>query len=193
MRTVTWRVRLLSPPPVLRHCKKCGQTTEYHSSGLFRVNAQRKSLDIWLIYKCTHCDTTWNAEIYSRIRPQSLSAELLHRFVNNEEGLALRCAVDLALLTRLGAEMGEPEYEITGEKFSLEEPITLQIQSDFSLPVKVSSLLRDRLELSNRQYSDLLVSGRLKAQGGENLKKCRLHQGITLIFSPCRDHGEADG
>ena len=50
MRKVIWEVRYLSLPQVLRHCKKCGQKTLFTCSEKFRVNAQQKTLDIWLIY-----------------------------------------------------------------------------------------------------------------------------------------------
>ena len=184
MRTITWKVTLTSPPPVLRYCKKCGQKTEYRSSGLFRLNAQKKALDIWLIYKCIHCDTTWNEEIYSRIRPQSLPPELLNRFQCNEETLAFQYASDAERLRRAGAELGEPEYEVTGEMFSLDEPVLLKICGEPAASVKISALLRSRLSLSNREYEALITSGRIKSLTGDNLKKCRLNREITLVYTP---------
>ena len=70
MKKIIWKIEPLGLPLVLRHCKKCGKTAEFICSGQFRVNAQRKYLDIWLIYKCAKCDTTWNAAVYSRVSPQ---------------------------------------------------------------------------------------------------------------------------
>ena len=52
LRTVVWEVQYQTPPPAVRYCKKCGSQKEFVSSGQFRVNAQRKYLDVWLIYKC---------------------------------------------------------------------------------------------------------------------------------------------
>ena len=82
---VIWKIEYCAPPAVLRYCKKCGKKEEYLCSGEFRVNAQQKNLDIWLIYKCNHCNTTWNSAIYSRVSPQKLGADLLERFYKNDE------------------------------------------------------------------------------------------------------------
>ncbi|MED1874141.1 DUF1062 domain-containing protein [Brevibacillus borstelensis] len=54
MQIVNVDIQYLSPPPAIKYCKKCGKKTEYVCSGLFRVNAQCKYLDIWLIYKCSN-------------------------------------------------------------------------------------------------------------------------------------------
>jgi len=70
MKIINLDIQYISTPPAIKHCKKCGRKTEYVCSGLFRVNAQRKYLDIWLIYKCSDCDCTWNMTIYSRINPK---------------------------------------------------------------------------------------------------------------------------
>ena len=46
MKIVNWDINYLSPPPAIKYCKKCGKKTEHICSELFRVNAQRKYLDI---------------------------------------------------------------------------------------------------------------------------------------------------
>jgi hypothetical protein len=33
----------------------------------FRTNAQKKRIDVWLIYRCSTCDETWNLPIYERV------------------------------------------------------------------------------------------------------------------------------
>ncbi|EMH99752.1 hypothetical protein KPRYC492_22615 [Klebsiella pneumoniae RYC492] len=42
-------------------------------SGAIRVNSQKKLLDIWSIYKCTHCDYTWNIALFSRLHVSTQS------------------------------------------------------------------------------------------------------------------------
>ena len=92
-------------PPVIRRCKKCGVNTEFEMSGLFRVNANKKNLDVWLIYKCIVCDSTWNLSIYTRISPQSVSPELLDGFHSNDPDMAIQYGADIALLKRNGANI----------------------------------------------------------------------------------------
>ena len=72
MKKIIWEVQSLSLLPVLKYCKKCGRKNLFACSRQFRVNAQRRYLDIWLIYKCCDCNTTWNATVYSRISPQAI-------------------------------------------------------------------------------------------------------------------------
>ena len=108
MKKIIWKIEPLGLPLVLRHCKKCGKTSEFSCSGQFRVNAQRKYLDIWLIYKCAKCDTTWNAAVYSRVSPQALNANLLEGFYSNEEGLARQYAMDFQFLKGNGADVLRP-------------------------------------------------------------------------------------
>ncbi|MBM6804880.1 DUF1062 domain-containing protein, partial [Mediterraneibacter glycyrrhizinilyticus] len=108
MKKIVWEIEYFSLPPVIKCCKKCREKKAFICSGQFRVNAQRKSLDIWLIYKCSSCDTTWNATLYSRISPQSLNPELLEAFHRNDEMLIEQFAMNADLLHKNGFEMGLP-------------------------------------------------------------------------------------
>ena len=77
MKQITWEINCLSTPHITRYCKKCKTKAEFQSSGAFRVNAQKKTIDVWLIYKCINCDSTWNMTIYTRITPGSIPVEIL--------------------------------------------------------------------------------------------------------------------
>lgn len=182
MKKVIWEVQYLSLPTVKKYCKKCGRKTAFACSGQFRVNAQRKLLDIWLIYKCADCDTTWNAEVYSRITPQALSPELLEGFYQNDGALAERYGMDGEFLRRNGAELMPPSYMVSGDIFSLEEETWLEIKAGHPLPIKVSAVVRDKLHLSQREYAQLVDEGRLKSVPEQDLRKCRLKDGILLCF-----------
>ena len=98
MKHIVWNIVPTALPEVVRHCSKCGGEGAFACSGKFRVNAQRRSLDIWLIYRCRACDTTWNARVYQHISPQSLSGDLLRRFTENDENLAREYALDCEFL-----------------------------------------------------------------------------------------------
>lgn len=184
MQTIQWEVQLISPPSVIRHCKQCGKKACFNSSGLFRVNAQKKCLDIWLIYGCQHCDSTWNMTVHSRISPQALSADTLERYYANDATLATQCASDLSLLRKNGAEFSPPNYRVVGDDLP-DTPVYLHITSKHPCAVRVSSLLRARLKLSHRQYEQLIESGRLRDPDGGDLKKVRLNHGIRLTVTPC--------
>lgn len=182
MKKIIWKIEPLGLPLVLRHCKKCGKTSEFSCSGQFRVNAQRKYLDIWLIYKCAKCDTTWNAALYSRVSSQTLSTGLLERFYSNDERLARQYAVDFQFLKGNGAEALLPSYAVSGDIPVSGEMSEVEIQSEYPFPVKVSALVRDKLCLSQKDYQQLVAEGKIRDSSGRDMRKCRLKKGTVLIF-----------
>lgn len=183
MEKKTWEIQILSPPHILKYCKKCGKKVEFTCSGQFRINAQRRCLDVWLIYKCIHCSATWNAAVFSRVSPQSIPAELLDGFHSNDEALAERYAMDIAFLRRNGVEAEPPQYSVTGDSFSLHEAVELEIKTAYPLPIRVSSLIRAKLQLSQKEYLQLVTNGIIQSIPNQDLQKCRLNGGITLIFN----------
>lgn len=181
---IIWEIQYCDPPAVVRYCKKCGKKSEYICSGEFRVNAQQKALDIWLIYKCIHCNTTWNSTIYSRVSPQKLGITLLEQFHSNEKNLAMQYAMDFSLLQRNGAEIKMPAFQVIGEDISLEKAVCVKIQSQYVLPLKVSSVLRTKLGISQRKFDTLLLNNRIQGNTGQDLKKCKLSSsGIIITIS----------
>lgn len=133
MKHIVWNIVPTALPEVVRHCSKCGDEGAFACSGKFRVNAQRRSLDIWLIYRCRACDTTWNARVYQHISPQSLSGDLLRRFTENDENLAREYALDCEFLRSNGAKVCPPPYDIEGDAFDPDEPIELGIRNECGL------------------------------------------------------------
>ena len=122
MKNVKWTVRITAAPTVVKYCKKCAEKAQFVSSGMFRVNAQQKYLDVWLIYKCATCDTTWNLTILTRTNPKSIPPDMLAGFHGNDAALAMRYATNTALIRKNGGEPGLPDIEIAGEDIGIGEP-----------------------------------------------------------------------
>lgn len=181
MPTVVWNIQYSAPPAVARYCKRCGEKREHVCSGEFRVNAQQRALDVWLIYKCTKCHMTWNCSIASRVSPQKLGTALLERFHSNDQALAMGYAMDVSLLRRNGVEVKTPAYEIVGEDVSLERTVRVSIQSQFAFPLKISSVLREKLGVSQREFDMLLSEERIRCDTGQDLKKGRLSSPETVV------------
>ena len=183
MKKIVWEIQYLSLPLILKHCKKCGKKSNFSCSNKFRVNAQRRSLDIWLIYNCMVCDTSYNARVYSHISPQSINAEQLDGFQKNSYFLVEKYAMDNDFLYRNGVDEVEvPRYSINGEVFSLNENVQLKIKSKYPFPVKVSTLIREKLHLSQTAYLHLIENGNIKSIPEQDLKKYKLKNEIILIF-----------
>jgi len=92
-------------PKVVKNCRRCRKKTTFFSSGIFRINAQKKKLDVWLIYKCSVCNTTWNLTVFTRAVPNSIPYELLHGFYENDPALAELYANDAKLIKQNGATL----------------------------------------------------------------------------------------
>lgn len=180
MKNVIWTAHYRNAPTAVRYCKHCGTRTAFASSGLFRVNAQQKALDIWLIFKCVNCDTTWNLTVLSRVNPATLPPDLLHGFHINDDRLAMRYATDMELIKRNGAEPGMPEIEILGKPVDLTESARITLISDWPMEYKASTAIRDKLALSRSAYDRLWDSGRIVCISGQNLKKSKLSDTITI-------------
>lgn len=180
MQKIIWQVEYTSLPKAVRYCKKCGVKSEFVSSGMFRVNAQQKYLDVWLIYKCSRCDSTWNLTLYTRVNPKSLPTELLKGFHCNDERLAAKFAMDIGLLRKNGAELTLPAYDVAGEMIDLANATELHLISEYPSDLKVASILRKRLGLSRKDFELMLDNGRIRCVTGHDLRKCKLNDEIVM-------------
>jgi hypothetical protein len=89
---VVWRVVALEPPRVLRRCPRCDALRPFVSSERFRVNAHKRRLDVWLIYRCGACDDTWNLSVARDVTPEELGAARLRAYHENDAEAAWACA-----------------------------------------------------------------------------------------------------
>lgn len=198
MNTIVWEVKHLSLPRVIRYCKKCGTKTEYISAGSFRVNAQKKYLDIWLIYRCARCGTTWNLTIYSRVNAKTLDWDTLGKFTSNHAKLAERYAMDAGTMEKNGVEVETPPYRIVGDDIDLSQSARVKIVSKYPLKLRLSKILREKLSLSKKTFDEMVSAGMIRTENGADIRKCRL-QSDTIVMIDCSAiyrqdfSGRADG
>ncbi|WP_270297344.1 DUF1062 domain-containing protein, partial [Eggerthella sinensis] len=114
MNTIRWRVAAADAPVAVRPCGRCGANAAFASTGLFRVNAQKKLVDVWLVYRCAACGSVWNNAVISRASMKAVGIDELERYHRNDAELALACALDPDLLKRNGAKRGPVAYEVEG-------------------------------------------------------------------------------
>lgn len=182
MKTIVWEVTVLSPPDATRHCKRCGGKTAHRSSGLFRVNAQQKALDIWLVYRCAFCKSTWNLPLFSRISPKSIHPDLLRRLMENDGELACRYAMDTGLLKRNGAEPGPPVYDVRGEGIDPAQDVRVRLACRHPAEVRVAGIIRKKLSLSKRAFDALVAGGAVALENGADIHRCRVQPGLVILF-----------
>lgn len=83
-------------------------------------------------------------------------------------------AVDTELIRKNGCEVGLPKYTILGANIDLNTPVELHIKSPFPSKLKISALLREKLNLSQNAFKQMIASGAIRGDSGLDLKKCRL-------------------
>lgn len=97
---VQWTIEPSAAPLPHLRCDHCRHITAFRSSGKFRLNANGKRLDAWLIYCCIACDGTWNRPIFERQPITAIDRELLGQLQANDAALAAAVAFDTADLRR---------------------------------------------------------------------------------------------
>lgn len=90
---------------VFFRCGGCGKKQKFINSYRFRVNANGKSVDVWLIYRCKKCKHSKNLTIYERTRPGKIPEELFESFMNNDMETAMKYGSDIDFLKRNNAEL----------------------------------------------------------------------------------------
>ena len=91
---VTWQVAPLQCPLPWRHCSRCKSQMPFRCSMKFRTNAQKKRIDVWLIYRCDECGETWNMPILERVTIGDIAPDEFQAIARNDPALAARHAFD---------------------------------------------------------------------------------------------------
>lgn len=176
METVIWEVDYLSPPKVILYCKKCKKDMLYSSSELFRVNANQKNLDIWLIYKCDNCKNTWKLPIYSRVNSNKFDMDLLNKFTNNDNELAFKYAMDIEILKKYKIKINNPIYNIVGKEIDFKKNIKLIIKSKYNSNIKLSKILKEKLNITNRELEELILNKNISLEKDININNRKLEK-----------------
>lgn len=91
--------------------------------------------------------------------------------------------MDVELLKRNGAEIGEAAYRIIGEDISLGSAVQLHIKSEYSSQLKLSKLLREKLSLSRSAFDRMIETGQINGSQGIKIKKSRLGIEARIIMN----------
>ena len=191
----TWTIIPDKTPLVIRNCSKCGRKKEFYSSDKFRLNGRHTKIDIWLIYKCTKCDTTWKLTIKKGIKPHDLTSQLFDRFTNNDKDLAWEYAFDRHLLKQNGCEILYTNIGYSVEGFNSRDlggpgnlccPLLIHIKSRHLFELKLCALLANKLEVSINKIKKLADSGTITTSLGCDIIKYRIRMDLEVFFH-CSD------
>lgn len=127
-----------------RHCPRCKTRRRFVNSGKFRVNAQKKRIDAWLIFRCTACDDRWNWPIHERRPVGAIDPIELDALMRNDPDLAVRHAQ--AALRQSRTEGALQEGPSRAMALAVLEPVAADTRAvEIILAIAGPSLRLDRL------------------------------------------------
>ena len=197
MQQITWSVSFVKAPVLTRQCPKCGGEA-YENSGRFRVNANGRKLDVFLIYRCVFCKATWNLTVLERVAPQNVSPALYRAFLGNDAALALRFGCDATFLKRNGARFTIEAADILADG-ALPGPDGAEITLVPNTPLEIPACkaIAAKLGLSNTKVRQLIETGALAA--AQDLVKTKLTAPVTFALrahwdgAASRGYGDSAG
>lgn len=146
------------------------------------MNAQKKRLDVWLIYRCAGCGSVWNSAVVSRANPKAVDPVDLAGFQDNDAELALRCALDVQLLKRNGARRGKVILAVAGPYPKEGEAYRVEIDDGGLAGMRLAEVLRAKLGVSRSGLERLVEKGRVSCEDGADVlaAKLRSRQAIEV-------------
>ncbi|RWF71121.1 MAG: DUF1062 domain-containing protein [Mesorhizobium sp.] len=194
---IGWAIAPKTAPRPLINCNRCNGLKAYHSSGKFRVNANAKRIDAWLIYRCVGCDNSWNFGILERCNRRDIEPALLQALESNDPALARRHAFDVAALrSRIGRVEEFPEAaihkEVLGDRPENTTALELQLGLETPTALRLDRLLASELGISRSRLQAweekrLLVVGPDRAKALRKPPRAGMVIRIELVGEPDRE------
>jgi hypothetical protein len=148
-------------PLVLRRCHACG-AERFRASGKFRVNANHKLLDAWLLMLCTGCGETAKLTLFERVTVRSIRPELLDRLHANDAGLTAELLQDPLVQhrNRVALDWGGAWRLDTGGSDHLDrEVVDVEVRFAAPIPVRPVRLIAEGFGLSRAEVERLMAEG----------------------------------
>lgn len=187
--TITWEVKVKNTPLLIKKCSHC-DSDRFYCSDKFRMNAQKKNIDVWLIYRCVKCDNTCNLTLLSRSKPDLIDKTLFHSFSMNDKDTAWKYAfsTEMERKNNLRLDYGSVEYEIIPNT-SLEdllnlsnEVIKIHIKCELEFDLKLSSLIRRYFSLSANQVKRMFEDGIITITSNKPPQKHKVKDGDMILI-----------
>ncbi|TPK84224.1 DUF1062 domain-containing protein [Mesorhizobium sp. B2-4-13] len=157
---VHWAIAPEIAPRPLINCNHCGFVKAYRCSEKFRVNANGKRIDVWLIYRCVDCDNSWNFGIFERCNRRDIAPALLAALESNDPALVRSHAFDIvALRNQVGRVEEFPDAIVRKQVIGgIKQGATvLELRLGLEIPVslRLDRLLANELGISRSRLHAL--------------------------------------
>jgi hypothetical protein len=158
-----WVVVPTCLPLVRRRCHACA-SERFRASGKFRVNANHKLIDVWLLALCTACGETAKLTVLERVTVRSIRPELLDRLHHNDPGLTAQLLQDPVVQgrNRIALDWDNAWRLDTGGSDHLDhEVIDVSVRFAARIPVRPVRLIAEGCGLSRAEVESLIREGKL--------------------------------
>ena len=158
-----WEVKAANTPLLKRKCSHCN-SGRFYCSEKFRMNAQKKNIDIWLIYRCIKCGGTYNMDILSRTKTELINKDLFKKFSENDKETAWEYAFSQETSRKNNVELDFDSvgYDIQHNNITLgnilnceDKIVTFKIIYPYNFRLRLTSVIRRCLNISANQLNIL--------------------------------------
>lgn len=158
-----WVVEPVCLPLIQRRCHVCASDS-FRTSGKFRVNANHKLLDAWLLALCVACGETTKLTVFERVNASSVRPELLDRLHDNDPELAAELLQDPVVRrrNRVALDWGDAwRLNTGGSERPDREAIEVSVRFAARIPVRPVRLIADGCGLSRAEVERLIADGKI--------------------------------
>ena len=163
---VTWRLRQTRLPRLRGRCVACAAASTFDPTGKFRVNANGKTIDVWLLLRCQGCGQVRKVTVVERSPVRSIDPALLRRYHDNDPGLVAEVllAAPLHQRNRLTVDW-EGAWVLDADPIPgwPGRPVTVCVELVAAIPVRPLRLVADGLGISRAAAERLRADGRIRS------------------------------
>lgn len=189
-----WELVPENLPVVKRNCPKCNEKTHYINTEKFRVNANKNNIDVWLIYQCEKCKSTWNMTIYERVKPSDIDRKEYEKFLANDRELARKYAFNLGMYSKNKAEVifNDVNYKLIQNKLEAyyikENELVIEIICKYPTELRIDKLLSDKLGLSRSKIKSMHKKGIIFIDDNKNSLNTKVRDKMEIHILNIEDN-----
>ncbi|KHO22095.1 DUF1062 domain-containing protein [Mycolicibacterium setense] len=158
-----WAVVPTCLPLVDRRCQAC-TSQRFQASGKFRVNANHKLIDAWLLMLCAVCGKTAKLSVLERVSVRSVQPELLDRLHHNDIDLAVELLQDPVLQRRNRIALDWDNawrLDTDGSHHLDRDVIDVAVRFAARIPIRPARLIAEGFGISRTEAEKLIAEGKV--------------------------------
>ena len=146
-------------------CAGCGKKQIFASRDSFRINANGKNLDVWMIYGCEKCNHTYNLPIYERVDLAKIPKSDYLKFLSNDKSKIFQIGTDKSIFERNRVEIAREKikYNLISlaeyEKSLSEKTTQIVLVNRFDISLRLDKVVAEILNISRSEAKRALTNG----------------------------------